>query len=387
MLQYTISDWLHKEEIVIIIDGMPSNLCIDTEKINEEFIEYQSGLYMGKHGRGNYPFQIDIISGLDNGITTNKSIILILKYRDIGQLEELTSFISTNSSIPRPGCGDFGKIVRYKDRYIKEPVEYSLIKEMSAKVAIGAIARIFLNILDIEVISHVVQIGKIKADVSSKDLDEIKQRIFVSLLRCVDKNAEQKMFEIIQAAAKTNDTLGGTFEILAKGIPPGLGNEKCGFRLDGRIAQKLIDIPYVRGVEIGTGFEIGELYGSEAYDILQYSPDKGLYYATNKTGGIEYGLTNGNILTFKAVVAALPPLRNPMPSVDLKTNSVAQTEYERVNVCIIPSISVVGEAIVAIELSCIILERFGNRNMDEIRKSYTEYIHQVGCIQYGDNRY
>jgi len=314
---------------------------------------------------------------------------------------------------PRPGHADLAGLIKYQQKDIRNILERSSARETAVRSAVGAVAKRLLEEFGLEVLSWVSEIGGVrgksevrsgKSEVKSQRTEIIGYRLSVireffqraeeSVLRCPDKVAERKMIEKIKSAKREGDTLGGIFEVVAIGAPVGLGSyvhwER---RLDGRLARALMSIPAIKGVEIGLGFALSSLSGSEVHDEIFYKTDvrsqksevrstdgglrKGFYRKTNSAGGLEGGVTNGEPIILRAVMKPISTLGNPLRTVDFKTKKEAFSFKERADICALPSASVVGEAVVAIELAKVMGEKFAGDSLAEMKRNFSTYLRYV----------
>jgi chorismate synthase len=278
-------------------------------------------------------------------------------------------------TLPRPGHADLAGVIKYGTRDIRPILERASARETAARVAVGAVARRFLEEFGIAVHSHTARIGKIQAKLS-RDINW--QQVEKSPVRCADAKCEQAMLEAIDKVKSEGDTLGGVFELVADGVPVGLGSHvHWDRRLDGRIAQAIMSIQSVKGVEIGDGFSLATTTGSQSHDIIEPSAIEAHFpwgRATNKAGGIEGGISNGQPIIVKAVVKPIATLGKPLPSVDLGTGKTAEAHYERSDICVVPAAGVVGEAMLAIVLADAMLEKFGGDHLHETLANYRNYL-------------
>jgi chorismate synthase len=251
-------------------------------------------------------------------------------------------------------------------------MERASARETAARVAVGAAAKRLLEEFGIELHSHTICIGGCWVQ-STAAVDWAK--VEASPLRCADSEAEQAMIKAIDQAKQAGDTVGGVFEVIASGVPIGLGSHvHWDRRLDGRIAQAMMSINAVKGVEIGAGFALANLRGSQAHDIIE-----GLWHhATNRAGGIEGGMTNGEPVVVRAVLKPIPTLGQPLPSIDLRSGEKTEAHFERSDICRVPSAGVIGEAMLAITLAEALLEKFGGDHIEETRRNYRSYLESIG---------
>jgi chorismate synthase len=276
---------------------------------------------------------------------------------------------------PRPGHADLAGVIKYGTGDIRPILERASARETAARVAVGAVARRFLEEFDIAIRSHTTSIGKHRAK-QPKSIDW--KQVEKSPVRCADAAAEKAMTAAIDEAKAEGDTLGGVFEVIATGVPVGLGSHvQWDRRLDGQIAQAMMSINAVKGVEIGAGFPIADVKGSQAQDIIEPSPEgvtPPWNQTTNRAGGIEGGISNGKSIVVRAVVKPIATLGKPLPSIDLRTGKKTEAHYERSDICVVPAAGIIGEAMLAIVLTNAMLEKFGGDHLKETSANYKNYI-------------
>lgn len=342
----------------------------------------------------------EIVSGVRWGRTIGSPITLIIENRDHKNWAEgMSSDARHRDSIPpvtrpRPGHADLAGAIKYRHHDIRNILERSSARETAARVALGAVTKKFLKEFGMTVGSYVIQIGKIqcpKSEVqgSERELFEKFQKAEASPVRCPDEVAMGKMVDLIEKTMKEGNSLGGVFEVFATGVPIGLGSHvNWDRRLNGRIAQALMSIQAIKGVEVGLGFEAAACLGSEAMDEIFYGNRQsaigseeiaGFYRKADNSGGIEGGTTNGMPIIARAAMKPIPTLRKPLASVDIITKESFEAAYERSDVCAVPAAAVIGEAMTALILADAFLDKFGGDSMEETAgnyKSYLEYVKQ-----------
>lgn len=378
MLRYLTAGESHGRSLVAILEGMPSGLKVDPAKIDKELKRRQSGYGRGKRMEIERD-RVEILSGMRGGKTLGSPISLLIPNRDWENWKSIMDPIRPGKggrvTRPRPGHADLVGALKYDQDDIRNVLERASARETAARVAIGAIAKILLAEFGISILSQVIQIGAIKAEVEDLKISAIKKRIAHSLVSCPDEKAERLMIKEIDRAREKGDTLGGIFEIIATGLPIGLGSYvHPDRRLDGRLAQGLMSIPAAKGVEIGLGFKASELPGSEVQDEIFYERGRGFYRRTNNAGGLEGGMTNGEPLRIKVALKPLSTLSRPLSSVDLVTKRKVKATIERADVCVVPAAAVIGESLVALELANALLEKFGGDSISEMKRNYTGYL-------------
>ncbi len=387
-LRYLTSGESHGRAMAVILEGVPSGLKISQEDINSELRRRQKGY--GRGGRMKIESDmVQIISGVRLGRTIGSPITLLIENMDWANWEDVMAVESGGTAPqpvtrPRPGHADLAGAMKYNTHDIRDVLERSSARETVSKVSAGAVAKRFLSEFGIDIISYVIEIGgikvpgsKFKAQSSEKNFLEAFKRAEASPVRCPDKNTEKKIINKIDMVMKKGDSLGGVFEVVALGVPVGLGSYiQWDRRLNARLAHAIMGIQAIKGVEIGLGFEMARRFGSEVMDEIFYKGSK-FYRKTNNAGGIEGGMSNGMPIIVRAVMKPIPTLRNPLYSVDIITKKRFKAVYERSDVCAVSSASVIGEAVVALVIADVFLEKFGGDCMEEVKRNYKGYIKQV----------
>src|SRR3989338_8473617 len=369
MLQYLTCGESHGKYLTAILEGMPSGLEVDSDFINHELWRRQQGY--GRGGRQKIEKdQIEITGGVYKGKTTGAPIGFLIENKDV-KIEALPQLFR-----PRPGHADLAGASKY-NQGIREILERASARETAIRVAVGAVTRILLREFKIEAVGHVVQIGNAKLE-EEVSFDQITKRREGSEVNCVSREAEKQMIAEIQKAMKNKDTVGGKYEIRARGIPIGLGSHVHYKRkLDGRIAQALMSMQSVKAVEFGLGLLEAETHGSEAHDEIFYDSKKGYYHKTNRAGGITGGMSNGAEIMVRASMKPISTLRRELSSVNMKTKKEEKADFERSDVCAVPAGCVIGEAIVAFEIADAMLEKFGGDSIRETKRNYKGYLDQL----------
>ena len=375
----------HGKSLIVIIDGYPSGVRIDIDFLNNELARRQMGSGRGKRMRIEKD-TIDIISGMRKGRSTGSPISFIIKNTDYDNWKKIMDInlpVSTGKDLeekllnPRPGHADLNGYLKYRLDDIRDVIERSSARETAARVAVGGFAKIILKLLNISVFSYVNQIGKVvlseEIDISSINKD-ILEEIEVSGVRCPDKKISLKMKEEILSAIEQGDSLGGKFKVIAKGVPPGIGSySQWDRRIDGKIARSFMSIPAVKAVEIGDGFNAPNIMGSNFHDEIYYKRGTGFYRKTNRAGGIEGGITNGEPIIVGSCIKPIPTTLKGLRSINIKTKKSEKSLHERSDVCAVPAASVIGEAMLSIEILNSIQDKFGEDNIDEILENYSNY--------------
>lgn len=380
MLKLTTAGESHGQAILAILEGVPYGLKLKADDINKELARRQTGF--GRGGRMKIETdKVEILGGLRGGKTLGSPIALLIKNKDWKNWQSLMSPDKLTSlkkvTCPRPGHADLAGLLKLGSSDIRDVLERASARETAARVAAGAAVKVLLKEFGVDVLSHVVRIGERRAK-EVKLNPRMQTKVETSPVRCLDRKASLEMVEEIKKAAQASDTLGGIFEVVAFGLPPGLGSYMSWeTRLDGRIAWAVMSIPAIKGVEIGDGFWLGKIRGSLAHDEIFYSKNKGFYRKTNRAGGIEGGMTNGEPVIVRAVMKPIPTLRKPLSTVDIKTKQLKGALKERADVCAVPAAAVVAECMVAFELTKAFLSKFGADSLNDIKYSYQCYLDRI----------
>lgn len=382
MIRFLTSGESHGKGLIGVLEGMPAGIPLSSVDIDKELKRRQAGY--GRGGRMKIESDhAEIISGVRWGKTIGSPISIFIENRDWKNWQEgMSSEDKHEGSIPpvtrpRPGHADLAGALKYGQRDIRNILERSSARETAMRVAVGAIAKKFLSEFSITIGSYVIQIGNIRIQDSrfkTQDFREVLIKAERSPVRCPDEEISKKMMELIDTALKKGDTLGGVFEVVVQGIPPGIGSHiQWDKRLDGRLAQALMGIQAIKGVEIGTGFEMAERFGSEVMDEIFYEGSM-FYRKTNHAGGIEGGITNGMPIVIRAAMKPIPTLKKPLRSVDITTKEPHEAAYERSDVCAVPAASVIGEAMTALVIADAFLEKFGGDSIEETKRNFNGYM-------------
>ncbi|MGB9919523.1 MAG: chorismate synthase [Moorellales bacterium] len=383
-LRFLTAGESHGPQLTVIVEGVPAGLPLEAEYINRWLSRRQQG-----YGRGGRMAieqdRAEIVAGVRGGLTLGSPIGLVVRNRDWENWREVMApgpearLDERVITRPRPGHADLAGAMKYRHLDLRNVLERASARETAARVAAGAVAARLLEAVGIELRAHVVRIGPVKA---SAPVDpETLGRVWSSPVFCADPEAEKAVMAAIDRAREEGDTLGGVFEILVLGLPPGLGSyAHWDRRLDGRLAQALMSIPGIRGVEIGLGFEAASRRGSEVHDPIFWEAGRGFYRGSNHAGGLEGGVTNGQPLVLRAAMKPIPTLRKPLVSVDLRDRQPVLAAYERSDVCAVPAASVVGEAMVALVLADALLEKVGGDSLEEVRANLENYRHHLAAF-------
>lgn len=388
MLRFLTAGESHGEALIAILTGMPAGLRMDFAYVDRELKRR-----MGGYGRGGrMKIESDtahFLSGVRHGRTIGSPITLLIanrdweNWKDALAVEDHPEARSKYRPLaqPRPGHADLAGCLKYDFKDARYVLERASARETAARVAAGAVAKIFLKEFGIEVASHVIAVGRAAlADgtVSFERILALRDREEI-VLNCADAEAEARMKEEVDAAIGARDTVGGVFEVVAHGVPPGLGTcAQWDERLDGLLAQAILSIQAVKAIEIGSGVENAARRGSEAHDPIGYDREKKLFTRpSNRAGGLEGGMTNGQNVVLRAYVKPISTLRRPLESVDFRTREAVQAAYERSDVCVVPAAGVIGEAMVALILARALLDKFSGDSLQETRRNYQAYQEQI----------
>jgi chorismate synthase len=387
MLRFETAGESHGECLVATLTGLPAGVPVSLEFIDRQLWRRQQGYGRG----GRMKIETDkahIVSGVRHSKTIGSPIAILLENKDWKNWTEALPVEDFEGSRekrklvtrPRPGHADLAGAVKYDFEDARYVLERASARETTSRVAVGALAKQFLAELGISVLSHVVAVGEVRLERSAEweELVELSKRDDV-LLNCVDPETEQRMKAVVDVAYRTGDTVGGVFEVVAHGVPPGLGSHIAwDTRLDGKLAQAIVSMQAVKGVEVGFAAEGAASFGSKVQDTIHY--DKGSSQFTrgaNRAGGLEGGITNGQPVVVRGLLKPISTLRKPLESVDLETREPALAAYERSDVAVIPAAGVIGEAMVALVLAGAALEKFGGDSIAETQRNFHAYLEQV----------
>jgi chorismate synthase len=385
MFRFETAGESHGECLVATLTGLPAGIPISLEAIDHELWRRQQGY--GRGGRMKIETdRASVVSGVRHGRTIGSPIAIIIANADWKNWTESLPVEGGDPakhkavSRPRPGHADLAGAIKYDLPDARYVLERASARETTARVAVGAIAKQFLAHFGVEVLSHVIAVGasRIERTVGWNEIVELSHRKEV-LLGCVDAEAEQQMKAVVDEIYRTGDTVGGIFEVIAHGLPPGLGSHiTWDSRLDGKLAQAIVSMQAVKGVEVGRAEEGSKSFGSKVQDTIHYNREERRFFrGDNRAGGLEGGMTNGQDVRVRGFLKPISTLRRPLESVDLETREPAKAAYERSDVCVVPAAGVIGEAMVAIVLAQAMLEKFGGDSLPETKRNFDGYIEQV----------
>jgi chorismate synthase len=389
-MRYLTAGESHGPQLTTILEGLPAGMPLLAEEINEELARRQKG-----HGRGRRmqieKDSVEIVSGVRHGYTLGSPITLVVKNNDwkhwtniMGAdplIEGEENEVKRKITRPRPGHADLNGAIKYGHRDMRNVLERSSARETTVRVAAGAVAKKLLSLVGINIVSHVVEIGGIKAEVDpALSIDEIKERTELSPVRCVDQNVEKKMMDAIDEAKKNGDSIGGVVEVIATGMPAGVGSYvQYDKKLDAKLAAAIVSINAFKGVEFGIGFDAARKPGSEVHDEIGWEEEKGYFRKTNRLGGFEGGMSTGMPIVVRGVMKPIPTLYKPLMSVDIDSKEPFSASIERSDSCAVPAAAVVAEHAVAWELANSLVDQFFSDRFDtfaaEIKRQH-EYARE-----------
>jgi chorismate synthase len=378
-MRYLTAGESHGPQLTTIIEGLPAGMPLVAEDINEQLARRQKG-----HGRGRRmqieKDTVEITSGVRHGHTLGSPVALVVENNDwkhwthiMGSepLEDITEDdVKRKISRPRPGHADLNGAIKYGHRDMRNVLERSSARETTVRVAAGAAAKKLLALLGIKVASHVLEIGGVRAAVQANlSIDEIRETAEASSVRCVDPDAEKKMMNAIDEAKKNGDSIGGIVEVIAEGMPAGIGSYvHYDRKLDAKLAAAIVSINAFKGVEFGIGFEAARRPGSEVHDEIAWTPEAGYIRESNRLGGFEGGMTTGMPIVVRGVMKPIPTLYKPLKSVDIETKQPFAASIERSDSCAVPAAAVVAENVVAWELAAALVEQFSSDRFSALKE-------------------
>ncbi len=387
MLRYFTSGESHGEALVAFLSGLPAGLKVDQEFIDRELWRRQQGYGRG----GRMKIETDkahILSGVHHGTTIGSPIAVLLENKDWKNWQESLPVAAGDPAkhkavkSPRPGHADLAGALKYNFSDARYVLERASARESAARVAIGALAKLFLRELGIDVLSHVIAVGAVVLgkEVRWDQIQSVSAKTEV-LLSCADPDAESRMKEEVDRVLRTGDSVGGVFEVVARNVPPGLGTyAQWDERLDALLAGAVMSLQAVKAVEIGSGISAASSPGSQVHDEIAYdATDKFTKFSRprNNAGGIEGGVSNGEEIRVRGYLKPISTLRRPLQSVDFATREPVKAAYERSDVCVVPAAGVAGEAMVALTLARCALEKFGGDSILETKRNFDGYVEQL----------
>ena len=380
--RFTTAGESHGPGLVAIVEGLPAGLEIDRERIDADMARRQLG-----HGRGGRmkieSDSVEVRSGIRHGRTLGSPVALLVANRDYANWEERMNPWPVEaeveeSHLPRPGHADLVGSQKYGHRDVRNVLERASARETAARVAAGAIAKEFLRALGVSVFSHVLRIASVAAAERPELAPEDFAGVDESPVRCLDPEAEERMVEEINRLRKANESLGGVFEVRAFGLLPGLGSHVAwDERLDGRLAHAVVSIQAVKGVSVGEAWEVAASPGSESHDEIFWDSERGYHRETNRAGGVEGGMSNGEPLIVRGALKPISTLTKPLRSVDTETKEPAEAMRERTDSTVVPAAGVVAEAMVSLVLARCYREKFGGDHIDDVLAALQAYRERI----------
>jgi chorismate synthase len=392
MLRYMTSGESHGPQLTTIISGLPSNLPIREDMINLDLARRQGGY--GRGGRMKIETDtVKFVSGIRHGLTMGSPVTMVVENRDWRNWTEVMSpapveNYETRRTItrPRPGHADLPGVQKFDHQDARNILERASARATTTQVAVGALCKALLGGFGIEVFSHVIELCGIHSDTTGLSLSQVRENAENNEMRVGNPAIVAEMKALIDECRDDKNTAGGIFEVIVTGVPAGLGNVmNWDEKLDGKIGQVMMSMQAIKGVEIGMGFDAARRKGSEVHDAIHHSEDSslfieghgasgGFYRKTNRAGGIEGGMTNGEPVVVRAAMKPISTLMRPIASVDFKTKEAYDSSKERSDVCALPAAGVVGEALVAYAVAWAFLNKFGGDAISEVRNNYQNYL-------------
>jgi chorismate synthase len=382
-LRWLTSGESHGPQLTVIVEGVPAGLEISEDDLRRDLARRQGG-----HGRGGrQKIETDlarIVSGVRGGFTIGSPVTLVLENKDhVNWTAQMTAAKEGFEPKPvtrlRPGHADLAGALKYGHDDIRNVLERSSARETATRVAAGGIARKLLAHFEVEILSFTQSIGTVDVGYEGIDPDAVTvDEIEASPVRCPDPDVSRRMVAEIDEVAELGDTLGGTFRVIARGLPVGLGSfVHWDRKLDGRLAQAVLSINAIKGVEFGAGFQGAARRGSDFHDQIDFENGR-FRHLTNRAGGLTGGVTNGEPIDLRVAIKPISTMKKPMQSIDLKSKEKVEAHYERSDVCVVPAAGVIGEAVVALTLADAFLEKFGGDSMREMERNYRSYVESIG---------
>jgi chorismate synthase len=385
-IRFTTAGESHGPGLTAVVEGLPAGLELTPDDIDRDLARRQLG-----HGRGGRmkieKDRAEVTSGVRHGRTLGSPVSMRIPNRDYENWVDRMNPWPVDADVPevhlpRPGHADLAGLQKFNFTDVRNVLERASARETAARVAAGALAKTFLRELGVEVRSRVLSIGSVAApprdDLELEDFDAVDE----SPVRSIDEDASAAMVAEIDRARKANESLGGVFEVRAFGLVPGLGSHVAwDERLDGRLAQAILSIHAMKGAEVGGGYALAGLPGSAAHDEIFWSQERGYYRETNRTGGVEGGMTTGQQLIVTGAMKPLPTLTKPLRSVDTESKEPASALKERTDSCTVPAAGVVGEAMVALVLASAYREKFGGDHIDDVVEAVRRYEDRIGWVR------
>jgi chorismate synthase len=382
-IRFTTAGESHGPGLTAVVEGLPAGIEVAPEDIDSDLARRQLG-----HGRGGRMKierdRAEVTSGIRHGRTLGSPVSLRIANRDYANWEERMNPWPVDAEVaevhlPRPGHADLAGVQKFGFSDVRNVLERASARETTARVAAGALAKVYLRAFGVEIRSHVLQIGAVTAALPADLTPESFEAVDESPVRCLDADGGAAMVEEINRARKANESLGGIYETVAFGVVPGIGSHvSWDVRLDGRLAQAIMSIQAMKGVGIGDGFDLAGRVGSKAHDEIFHSEEHGFERETNRAGGIEGGMTNGDVVVVRGAMKPLPTLTKPLRSVDIETKEPAAALRERTDSCTVPAAAVVAEAMVALVLADAYKDKLGGDHVDDAVAALRAYEERIG---------
>lgn len=389
MLRFSTAGESHGESLIALVSGLPAGLPVDLDFVNRELWRRQQGY--GRGGRMKIERdKAHVLSGVRHGKTIGSPIAIEIANHDWKNWEEKLPVEAGDPAkhqvvaSPRPGHADLAGALKYNFREARYVLERASARESTARVAAGGFAKLLLRYLGIEVCSHVVRVGRVELEESPswEKIAELATRDQI-VLGCVDQATEDLMKAEVEQASRTGDTIGGIFEVVVHGLPPGIGTyANWDERLDGQLAWAVMSLQAVKAVELGRGVVAAESFGSEVHDPISYdsaSQEGFTHFRRNRNnaGGVEGGISNGEDIVVRGYLKPISTLRRPLGSVRFDTKEATSASYERSDICVVPAAGVAGEAMVAYVIAKLVLDKFGGDSAEELLRNYKGYLEQI----------
>lgn len=376
MLRFLDAGETHGKCLTAIIEGLPSGLSVSEERINALLALRQRGY--GRGGRMKIETDtVEILSGVRGGVTLGSPVTLLVRNRDFENWSHIMGTAQSTEErgvyVPRPGHADLTGALKYAHRDMRNVLERASARETAIRTAVGGVCEALLEALGIHLISHVLSIGSV-CDPTDWNVENFEEKVTSSEVRMCSAQAQQAAMSLIDDAKAAGESLGGVVEVIATGLPPGLGSSvHFDRKLDAALAGALMSIQAIKGVEVGLGFASASIPGSHVHDPICASYTR----PTNHAGGIEGGMSNGQPIVLRAAMKPIPTLYSPLESVDTRTGECVKATVERSDICAVPACSIVCQAVVAFELAKAVLEKFGSDSMDELLRNYRSYLNAI----------
>jgi chorismate synthase len=378
MLRYLSAGESHGRCLTAIIEGLPAGLPLALDQIDRELARRQRGYGRGPRMQLERD-RVQILAGLRGGKTLGSPLAMLIENKDWPNWEKAMDPVSVSAgdmlTNPRPGHADLPGVLKYRQQDIRNILERASARETAMRVAVGAVAKALLALFQVQIVSHVVAIGEITAAAVTAPHGGLSILADKSPVRCLDPEAEKAMMAAIRTAQEEGDSLGGIFEVIVLEVPWGLGSHVHWDRkLDGRLAQAIVSIQGVKGVEFGAGFAGTRLLGSRFHDQIVLDSRRGFGFTSNNAGGIQGGMSTSAPIIIRGAMKPIPTLAKPLQTVDIRTKEATTASVQRTDSCAVPAASIVAEAAVAWELAVAFMEKFGGDSLAEIRDNYTQYL-------------